>query len=252
MNVLAINASPHKNKGNTALILSPFLEGMSAAGADRELIYTSDLQIHPCNGDLSCLFRPDGRCIHRDDMDRIIPKIRDADILVFATPLFTDGFAGPMKVFMDRMIPLFQIFVEKFRGHIRHPLKEQKNRRIVLVSSCGFWELDNFDPIVTHMRAITRNLNGDFAGALLRPHASSLKGMLATGAPVQDIPEAARLAGELLVRDGSIPSSLLETISRPLLPQDDYIEMNNQRFRELIESRRNRTPGQAPMSGESV
>lgn len=251
MKVLAINASPHKNTGNTALILSPFLEGMNAAGADSELIYTSDLHIHPCSGDLSCLFHPEGRCIHRDDMDRILPKIRDADILVFATPLFTDGFAGPMKVFMDRMIPLFQIFIEKSGGQTRHPLKEQKNRRIVLVSSCGFWEPDNFDPIVTHMRAITRNLNGEFAGALLRPHASSLKAMLATGAPVQDILKAARQAGELLVRDGSISSSCLETISRPLLPQDDYLKMNNQRFRDLIESRQNRTNGLAHLRGES-
>jgi multimeric flavodoxin WrbA len=251
VNVLAINASPLKNKGNTALILLPFLEGMSAAGADTELICTSDLHIHPCNGDLSCLFHPEGRCIHRDDMDRIMPKIRDADILIFATPLFVDGFAGPMKTLMDRMIPLFQIFMEKYGGHTRHPLKEQKNRRTVLVSSCGFWELDNFDPIVTHMRAVTRNLNGEFAGALLRPHASLLKSMLATGAPVQDIQKAARQAGELLVRDGSIPTSCLETISRPLLPQDDYLTMNNQRFTELIESRRNRANGLAHMSGGS-
>jgi hypothetical protein len=58
-------------------------------------------------------------------------------------------------------------------------------------------------------------------------------------------------AEELLVRDSSIPPSCLETISRPLLPQDDYTKMNNQRFRQLIESRRNRTPGLAQMRGES-
>jgi len=58
-------------------------------------------------------------------------------------------------------------------------------------------------------------------------------------------------AGELLVREGSIPSSCLETISRPLLPQDDFIKITNQRFRELIESRRIRAPGLAQMSEES-
>ncbi|WP_332882068.1 flavodoxin family protein [Methanosarcina horonobensis] len=47
MKVLAINSSPRMDKGNTALILNPFLEGMKEAGAEVELFYTKKLNINP-------------------------------------------------------------------------------------------------------------------------------------------------------------------------------------------------------------
>ena len=112
MKALAINSSPHKEKGNTALILSPFLEGMKEAGADVELHYTSDLKIHPCQGDLSCWIRTPGECIYKDDMSWMIQKISQADVLIFASPIYCDGMTGPLKMLMDRCIPMAQPFFE--------------------------------------------------------------------------------------------------------------------------------------------
>jgi len=57
MKVLAINGSPHMDEGNTAMILNPFLEGMTEAGSEVEVFYTRKLKIGPCNGDLSCWFK---------------------------------------------------------------------------------------------------------------------------------------------------------------------------------------------------
>ncbi|KKK41898.1 hypothetical protein LCGC14_1640590 [marine sediment metagenome] len=48
MRVIAINSSPKMDKGNTALILNPFFEGMKNAGAEVELFYTNKLNINPC------------------------------------------------------------------------------------------------------------------------------------------------------------------------------------------------------------
>ena len=62
MKVLAINGSPHMDEGNTAMILSPFLEGLKEAGASVELFYTRKLKIGPCNGDMSCWFKNPGKC----------------------------------------------------------------------------------------------------------------------------------------------------------------------------------------------
>ena len=50
MKVVAINSSPNMDKGNTALILDPFLEGMREVGADVELFYTRKMKINPCQG----------------------------------------------------------------------------------------------------------------------------------------------------------------------------------------------------------
>jgi len=51
MKVLAINGSPMMGKGNTALILAPFLQGMEEAGAEIDLFYTKKLKINPCQGE---------------------------------------------------------------------------------------------------------------------------------------------------------------------------------------------------------
>jgi multimeric flavodoxin WrbA len=54
MKVLAINSSPRMERGNTALILEPFLEGLSEGGAEVDLFYTRTLKIDPCLGCFSC------------------------------------------------------------------------------------------------------------------------------------------------------------------------------------------------------
>jgi hypothetical protein len=101
---------------------------------------------------------------------------------------------------------------------------------MVLVSNCGFWELDNFDALVAHVQAIAKNLDAEFAGALLRPHGPAFKAMLDQRAPVTDVLDAARDAGRQLVEQGSIASQTLGVIGRPLLPRDLYVAIANQKM----------------------
>ncbi len=75
MKALVINSSPHMDKGNTALILTPFIEGMKEASADVEIFYTKKLKIEPCNGCFTCWLKTPGVCIHKDDMAAILPKL---------------------------------------------------------------------------------------------------------------------------------------------------------------------------------
>lgn len=233
--VLAINASPHKDKGNTALILNPFLEGMKSAGANVDIVYTEDLTIRPCRGDFTCFCRPSGTCIQSDDMDWLMPKVREADILVFASPLYVDGVTGPMKIFIDRLVPLLQMYIETREGHSRHPLKDNKVRKIALVSNCGFWEKDNFDPLIQHMHAFAKNLNAGFAGALVRPHGPFLKSAPLSGLPFEDILEAAKTAGRQIVEDGIIADETLAVVSREMLPYEKFMEVSNPMIGKLVE-----------------
>lgn len=235
MKVLAINASPHKDKGNTALILTPFLEGMSKAGADVEIIYTEDITIHPCRGDLTCFCRPSGRCIQSDDMDWLMPKTRESDILVFASPLYVDGVTGPMKIFIDRLVPLLQMYIETRNGHSRHPLKDNKIRKIVLVSNCGFWEKDNFYPLISHMQALSKNMNAEFAGALVRPHGTFMRSATQSGLPYEDILVAAELAGRQIIEEGVIAENTLAIVSREMLSYEKYMEFSNPMIEKLVE-----------------
>ncbi len=237
MKVLAFNCSPKMDKGNTALILNPFLEGMREAGAEVELFYTKKLKINPCQGEFNCWLKTPGECWQKDDMQLLHPKLREADIWVFATPVYVDGGTGPMKNLMDRMLPLLQPFFELRDGHCRHPLREgTKSGKVVLVSNCGLWEMDNFDPLLFHMRALCENVSREFAGALLRPHGEALRPMMKMGAPMNDIFEAAKEAGRQLAEDGKMSPESLNTVSRELVPLEMYLQVANQGFQQALDA----------------
>ena len=241
MRVIAINASPRMNKGNTALILHPFLEGMKEEGAHVEVFYTKKLTINPCQGEFTCWLKTPGKCFQNDDMQTLLPQIAQADVWVLASPVYVDGITGPLKNLLDRIIPLGEPFFELRDGHCRHPgRKGAKGGKLVLVSNCGFWEMDNFDPLLVHMKAICRNVGREFAGALLRPHGPALKAMLDQGLPVEDVLDAAKEAGRQLASKGVMHLSTLAMVSRELIPLETYVSMANAAFERALSSARER------------
>ena len=236
MRVAAINGSPHKGEGITALILNPFLDGLRDGGAEVELFYTKELNVNPCQGDLNCWLKTPGRCSQQDDMQWLGPKLNGADVLVLASPVYVFGVTGPLKNVLDRIIPGIEPFFELRNGHCTHPLKPgTKWGKIVLVSSCGFWEMDNFEPLAVQMQTLCRIAGAEFAGALLRPHGPAFGRMLAMGAPVGDVLEAAKAAGRQLASGGGIQQETLSAVSRPLLSQEECIALVNQYFRAELD-----------------
>ena len=239
MKVLAFNSSPRMEKGNTALILLPFLDGMREAGAEVELFYIKKLDINPCLGCFSCWLRTPGECVQKDDMQQIVPKMREADIVVYATPVYSHGMTGQLKNLIDRMVSIASPFVEVVDGRTRHlPAEGEKGHQTVLVANCGLWGMENFDPLLAHIHAMTKAPPSEFAGALLRPHGEALRAMLKMGAPVNDVVEAAKDAGRQLVRNGKISLETLDTVSRELLPIDTCVQMVNGQFQKVIDQKK--------------
>ena len=133
----------------------------------------------------------------------MLHKLARADIWVLAAPFYVDGITGPLKNLLDRIVPMAEPIFELRDGHCRHPgRKGTVGGKLVLVSNCGFWEMDNFDPLLVHMKAICKNVGREFAGALLRPHGPALKALLDQGTKVKDVLEAAREAGRQLIKEG--------------------------------------------------
>lgn len=234
MKVLTINSSPNKDKGNTALILNPFLEGMKEEEAEVEIYYTRDLKINPCMADHTCQLKTPGRCVQEDDMKWLLPKIVEADVWVWASPVFDDGVTGPMKMLMDRMIPGARPLLEIREGRLRHvPLSQGKPKKMVLVSNCGFPEIETFDPLLTHIKAFCANANAKLAGAILRPAGPVFRKMLEKGAPVKDILQATKDAGSQFARDGKMSEETLNIISRPIISRNMFMQMANQSVQQM-------------------
>jgi multimeric flavodoxin WrbA len=232
---LAINSSPNMNKGNTAMLLTPFIEGMTKAGAKVELLYTKKLKINPCQGEYACVMKTPGKCFQNDDMQMLIPKLGEADIWVFASPVYWENVPGPMKNLIDRTVPLMFPALELRDGHCRYPVREGvKHGKLVLVSTCGWWEMDNFDLMVAQMKGLCKNLEREFAGALLRPH-GALKEMVEMGMPLDDIFEAAKNAGRQLVEEDKMSTENLTNISRELVTLEMFVEFAKQEAQRMME-----------------
>ncbi len=238
MKVLAFNSSPRMKKGVTDKILQTFLKGTESAGAETETVYLAKKNIKYCSGCFNCWFVHPGKCIHDDDMLEIRNQIRAADLIVFGSPVYFDGFTAQMKTMLDRLIAGGMPFIQVRDGHFRHPSRggEKKVRKMLLISTCGFGEKDNFDPIIHHMQAIAKNFaTGEYMGALVRPVGSTLE-MLQDENPegVQGVMDAFYQAGVEAVTKGSISSELEDAVSAPLIPLSEFMERANQKFQEMI------------------
>ena len=217
--VVVINGSARMEKGNTARVLAPFLDGMREAGAFVELFYAKRLNVKPCTGEFYCWNRKPGACYQEDNMQMLYPKLRKADILVLATPVYIP-LPGEMQNLINRLCPLIEPILTWRDGRTRAKFHDNvKIRKIVLVSTCGWWEMGNFGTVLRIAEEIAKGVSVDFAGAILRPHAYL---MVEKKEKAKKVTEALRKAGYELVKKGRMSKSLLEAISQPLISEEEY------------------------------
>lgn len=101
MKVLLLNASPKKT-GATQEILKTLQEAIGG-GEETELLCLGDFSIHYCLGCKRCYSAR--RCVWQDDMETLLGKIEEADVLVIAAPSYWADVPGQFKVFIDRCTP---------------------------------------------------------------------------------------------------------------------------------------------------
>ena len=103
-NVLIISSSPRKG-GNSETLAASFAKGAEEAGHKVETIYLREKKYGFCKGCLACL--KVGHCVIDDDAVEIAERMHDADVLVFATPVYYYCVSGQLKTMLDRANPLF-------------------------------------------------------------------------------------------------------------------------------------------------
>lgn len=103
MNILALIGSPRK-AGNTELMVDALIEGALTAGHRADKLFLYDYDIGPCVDCRRCK-REDYRCALTDDMSMIYPRLSDADLIIFGTPVYWYGPTAKMKLLLDRLRP---------------------------------------------------------------------------------------------------------------------------------------------------
>ena len=95
-NILVLNGSPRMN-GNTAALVEQFTKGAEQAGHRVVRYDLQRMQIHPCLGCCQGGKDPQSPCVQKDDMLKIYPDYREADLVVLASPLYYWTVSGQLK-----------------------------------------------------------------------------------------------------------------------------------------------------------
>ena len=103
MKVLGLIGSPRRHS-NTDLLVSAILDGASQNNQATEKIYLYDIEIAPCLDCRSCK-QGNFKCAIRDGFQMLYPKLMEANVIVFGTPLYWYGPSAKMKLLLDRLRP---------------------------------------------------------------------------------------------------------------------------------------------------
>jgi len=85
---------------NTAQLVNSFAKGAEEAGHQVEIVSLLKNEVKGCLGCNACRYgKP---CVQKDAFNLIVPKIKDADMIVFASPLYFWTLSSRLKAFIER------------------------------------------------------------------------------------------------------------------------------------------------------
>lgn len=87
-------------KGNTAQLVASFAKGAEDAGHSVEIISLNKIEVKGCLGCNACRYRKP--CVQKDGFNDLVPKIKSADCIVFASPLLFWTISSKLKAFIER------------------------------------------------------------------------------------------------------------------------------------------------------
>jgi len=100
--VVIVKGSP-RMEGNSAILADRVAAGAESVGAKVDVFYLHGMDIQPCDACEACHTNVEDECIVEDDMQVIYPKLREADALVIASPVYWFTVSAQTKLFMDRL-----------------------------------------------------------------------------------------------------------------------------------------------------
>ena len=150
--IIILNGAARKN-GNTAKLIDAFADGAKAAGNHVNIFYLDGMDIHSCKGCLNAGRDSKSPCSQKDDMDKIYAEFENADVIVFASPLYFWTITGTLKTAADRLYAELECL-----GYGGFP----KNSVLLMTADGG-----DYSQAVTWYRTYERNLRWKNLGEVL-------------------------------------------------------------------------------------
>ena len=148
MKILVLQGSA-RLAGNTARVVKHFENGATSAGHEVQVFNVATMKIAGCTGCECCNEKSDGVCVIADDMKKVYKALEDAEVIVFASPVYYWGFTGALQSTISRFYS------------IDRPPKAKKYAMILTSHSPNVYE-----PLVLQFGKIVNYLEGENAGVL--------------------------------------------------------------------------------------
>lgn len=124
MQILVLNGSPRSN-GNTKGMIEAFREGALSAGHQVDVMDVCGMKINGCIACEYCHTKGRGECAQKDDMQGIYARLKEAEMLVLASPIYYHGVSGQLKCVLDRFYS------------VAYPSKPRKLKKVSMILSSG-------------------------------------------------------------------------------------------------------------------
>ena len=132
-----------RHDGNSLKLANKVKEALDKERVYSEIIVPGNQKIHICTGCMDC--DKDGKCDFADDMEDNINKIKSEDIIMFITPTRWNLLSGDLKIFMDRLNPMYT-------------RKELKGKKMIAVSiGCKDESLYSVDASLTSLNSFAES-----------------------------------------------------------------------------------------------
>lgn len=234
MKILAINASHRGNRGHTKFLLDRLSKGVTARGAQLEVVALSKHKINPCISCGKCNSKDHYlKCIHedKDDVRSIFDKMAAADLLIYATPIYLFTMTGLLKNFLDRMYATADVFDLKMTksGLFFHHVDETiSSKPFVTLICCDNMEKEITKNAISYFKTYAKFHDADQVGLLVRNAGRFLGHGKDPDAEkrstrIKDAYQAFEDAGRELATTGRISASTQKRAAQDVLPIPPFI-----------------------------
>ena len=124
MRILVLNGSPRPN-GSTKGMVEAFREGAVTAGHQVNVVDVCKLKIAGCLACEYCHTKGHGSCVQKDGMQEVYALLKEAEMLVIASPIYYHGISGQLKCVIDRFYAA------------AYPIKPPHLKKVAMILSSG-------------------------------------------------------------------------------------------------------------------
>ena len=150
MKIFVITGSPRKN-GNSNTLADNLIKGAQEEGHTVVRFDSAFKNVHPCIACNKCGMN--GQCVFKDDFEFVKSNIVDADVVVFATPMYYFGISAQIKTVIDRFYAI--------NGQIHRP------KKAVLLMTYADTSAKEAQPIISHYETLLNYLGWSDAGKII-------------------------------------------------------------------------------------